>query len=551
MARKNNIFTQVPVRHQKRNHFDLSHEVKMSCKFANLYPILLKDTLPGDTFSDTSQVMARLAPMLAPIYHRLDITVHFFFVPNRLLANDWEAFITGGQDGTEAPVLPYITPAGVQANGALGPEFMRKGSLWDYFGLPVLGASDTASSTERLSVLPFLAYGKVWSDYYRDPNFNDELKPLEDFSAGDVSALPELNDYMSLYQRGWEKDYFTSALDAPQRGLEVLMPLAGTADVTYMPTSRIYEDDGTEVKTTTASIGTYNTGSPVTQSNELYVGGQPGLGKGRLENIDEVTISNSTTSINDFRRALAIQTWLENNARAGYRYTEQILSHFDVRVPDYRLQRAEYLGGGKQPITIREVVASANSTNGEDTQPLGDLAGHGLSVGNTNRFNYYCQEHGWIIGILSVMPRTAYSQGIDRMWSRQDKFDYAWPELAHIGEQEILNKEIFFVPTLAADPANAGTFGYIPRYSEYKFSNDRIAGDFRDSLGFWHLGRNFLSRPALSASFTTMEEDGDGLEETYRRIFYVQDGTDYVWLQIYHSLHTKRPLPYFGVPKIQ
>lgn len=552
MSRKNNIFTQVPIQRQKKNHFDLSHEVKMSCKFANLYPILLKECLPGDQWSNTTDVMARLAPMLAPIYHRIDITVHYFYTPMRLLSDFWEDFITGGQDGTEAPVLPYLTPDGMHNEDPTDAIF-KKGSLWDYFGLPVIPDGVEASSQERISVLPFRAYTKIWNDYYRDPNFDEEVD-LSLNQEGEANGDDTL-EHMRLRQRGWERDYFTSALAQAQRGLEVLMPFSGVAteaDIDYKVASESWELSG----------GTYDP-SPTNQDMGILYTGGPFIGTksqagsdyvniAQIRNIDEIRVPNSETSINDLRRALAVQSWLENNARAGYRYNEQIFSHFATRVPDYRLQRAEYLGGGKQPIRISEVIATANSeADGGGNNPLGDIAGHGISVGNTNRFKYYAQEHGYIIGILSVMPRTAYSQGIERLWSRADKFDYAWPELAHIGEQEIVNKEVFYSFNAAQDDANAGTFGYIPRYAEYKFSNDRIAGDFRDNLGFWHLGRNFTSRPALGSAFTTMQESGGSFEETYRRIFYVQDDTDYIWIQAYHNLHAKRPLPYFGVPKIQ
>ena len=223
-----------------------------------------------------------------------------------------------------------------------------------------------------------------------------------------------------------------------------------------------------------------------------------------------------------------------------------MLSHFNTQVPDYRLQRAEYLGGGKQPVQISEVLSTAEGA----ATDVGEMFGHGLSVGRTNRFTYRCQEHGWVIGFMSVTMRTAYSQGIPKMFSRSDKFDFAWPELANLGEQEIKSKEVFYAFEDTEQAANQAVFGYIPRYSEYKFMNDRIAGDFRSTLGYWHLGRNFTTRPALDVNFTSIYEDGDSKEETFRRIFAVQDGTDYLWMQLFHNLTAKRPLPYFGVPSI-
>ena len=539
--RKNNLFKQVPIPNVKRNLFDLSHEVKMSGKFGYLYPILCMDTLPGDTIRDEMNVLLRFATMLAPVMHRCDVTTHFFFVPCRLLTDAWEEFITGGQDGTAAPVLPYITPAGMAAAAGGVPERLQKGSLWDYLGLPVFSGSAPASwSTERVSILPFRACAKVWNDYYMDPNLGTEMA-LETELEGDVSSRAATGIYTDLnrYRRGFEKDYFTSALPFAQRGAQVLMPLA--AEITYREPSLIRRiDSGQQLVdgdlTTDATSGSQgNTISASTPGPTTQV---------YIDNIE--SIENASTTINDLRRAIAVQRWMENNARGGARYIEQIEGHFNVRVPDYRLQRAEYLGGGKQPVQISEVLATAEDAANDVY--VGDMRGHGISVGRTNRFTYRCQEHGYVVGFLSVTMRTAYDQGIPKLFSRADKFDFGWPELANLGEQEITSKEVFYSFDAADDDDNALLFGYIPRYAEYKFHNDRVAGDFRDSLGFWHLGRNFTSRPSLDVNFTTIYEDGGGEEESFRRIFAVQDGTDYLWMQLYHRLTAKRPLPYFGVP---
>lgn len=545
--RKQNLFTQVPGPHVKRAMFDLSHEVKMSGKFGFLYPILCIECLPGDVIKDTMNCFMRFAPMLAPIMHRIDVTTHFFKVPTRLLTDHWEDFITGGQDGTEAPILPYITPQAVVTADGDVVDLVSKRSLWDYLGLPVMVTEPTNISLEQISALPFRACAKVWNDYYRDPNLEQE-KDLDIELQGNVSqqSFDAGILHMANYRRGFEKDYFTSALPWAQRGAQVLMPLSGTAsgaDIDYKNTDgNFFNSDGTPIAVGGAMdiIPTVGDGAFGRTAGEptkaIYV-----------QNIDSITFENAATTINDFRRALAIQKWLEANARGGARYVEQIQGHFDVTVPDYRLQRAEYLGGGKQPVSISEVLATAETGA---TTDVGDMKGHGISVGKTNRFSYRCQEHGFIVGFLSVTMRTAYSQGIAKMWTRADKYDYAWPELANLGEQEIKSKEVFYSFDSADDTANGGLFGYIPRYAEYKFHNDRIAGDFRDNLGFWHLGRKFLSRPSLDVNFTTIYEDGAAEEETFRRIFAVQDGTDYLWMQLYHNLKAMRPLPYFGVPTI-
>lgn len=523
MSKDTSLFTSTPNRSVERNLFDLSHEVKMSGKFGFLYPVLNIDVLPGDTIRDQMTAFLRFAPLLSPVLHRFDVTTHFFFVPYRLLTDEWENFITGGQDGTLEPVLPFITPVGVVG---FSGDLVETGSLWDYLGLPV-STGIAPTSTEPISVLPFRAYAKIWNDWYRDPNLDLEIDLRTDL-MGNVNAVSE--PLLQLQLRGFEKDYFTSSLPWAQRGAEVLMPLAGTASVTY--------------KTPVEITGGTQPGAIA--STALGVLQSGGTNMTTLQNIESIDIDGATTSINDLYRSIAIQKWMQRNAVGGGRYVEQIESHFNVRVPDFRLQRAEYLGGGKQPVTVSEVLATAESVDVN----VGDMKGHAISVGKSNRFTYRCQEHGVIIGILSVMPRTAYSQGIERMWSRTSKFDFGWPELANIGEQETLSKEIFYDFAAAGQAANQGIFGYIPRYSEYKFKNDRLAGDFRSTLGYWHDARFFTARPVLDSAFTTMFEDGNGLEETFRRIFAVTDGTDYLWMQLFHKLTAKRPLPYFGVPSI-
>lgn len=529
MSKNSTIFTSTPQSSISRNLFDLAHEVKMSGKFGFLYPVLNIDVLPGDTVRDQMTAFLRFAPLLSPVLHRFDVTTHFFFVPYRIICDSWQDFITGGQDGTLAPVLPFVTPQGLYTAHANDTEWMRVGTLWDYLGLPTIDPAVAGPlNTEHISVFAFYAYAKIWNDWYRDPNLDTELDIPTDVD-GDVSAIVT-DIFRKLQRRGFEKDYFTSSLPWAQRGAEVLMPLAGTASVTYKTP--------VEVTGGTQPGAMAVTGLGVVQSG--------GTNLTTLQNIESIDIDGATTSINDLYRSIAIQKWMQRNAVGGGRYVEQIESHFKTRVPDFRLQRAEYLGGGKQPVTVFEVLATAESAEVN----VGDMKGHGVSVGKSNRFTYRCQEHGVVIGILSVMPRTAYSQGIERMWTRATKFDYAWPELAHIGEQETLSKEVFYDFAAAGAAANQNIFGYIPRYAEYKFKNDRIAGDFKTTLGYWHDARFFTVRPVLDPVFTTMYEDGDDTEESFRRIFAVQDGTDYLWMQLFHKLTIKRSLPYFGVPSI-
>lgn len=528
MSRKNNLFTQVPIKKVPRNMFDLGHEVKMSGKFGYLYPVLLMECMPGDTVRDQMIAQVRFAPMLAPIMHRCSVKTDFFFVPMRLITDHWEEFITGGQDGLAEVVLPFVTPNSIDA------VYMQKRTLWDYLGLPVYDGG-VKDSLEQISVLPFKAYAKIWNDWFRDPNLDDEVDLDTETEGASASWMESVGNV--LRQRGWERDYFTAALPFAQRGATVLMPLAGTGSLNW--TDAIPGGEWV----------TFAGGVPATGNSQVTLAqtlaDSAGAGIRPSDTAVSVDIEGATTTINDFRRALAIQAWMENNARGGGRYIEQIQAHYNVRVPDYRLQRSEYLGGGRQGVVISEVLSTAEGVD----VPVGDMAGHGISVGKSNRFTYRCQEHGYILGIMSVTPKTAYDQGIEKLWSRTNRYDYAFPEFANLGEQEIISKELFYSFRASEDANNNTLFGYIPRYAEYKFKNDRIAGDFRDTLDFWHLGRILANRPALDSDFVTMRENSSD-EGTYRRIFAVQDGTDYLWIQLFHNLTAKRPLPYFGVPQL-
>lgn len=534
--KKNNFFTSVPAPRVPRNNFDLSHEVKMSGKFGAIYPILLMEAMPNDTIDDKIVAMVRAAPMLAPIMHQVKVKIDAFFVPFRLLNGEiWETFATGGQDGTDVVVLPYFTPAGVKVQQAELADVFGKGTLWDYFGGPVLeGATPAVASTEQLSLYPYLAYLQVWNDWFRDPNLSTEVE-WDHEMQGDQAALFATSSFFALRNRGWERESYTAALPWPQRGPEVLLPLAGSGTVTYNAVSDYYNADGSDPAAGPAAFG--GAGSFLMDSTPEAT---------RVENIDEVLLTTSSITINDFRAALAMQRWMEINSRAGGRYIEQIKGQYDQQVPDYRLQRAEYLGGGRSSMTISEVLATADS----EGVPVGDMAGHGLSVGKSNGFRYHCQEHGLVLVTLSIVPTPAYMQGLPKLWSKANRFDdLAFPSLANLGEQEVKSKEVYFSFDGTDDDGNNELWGYNPRYYQYKFMQDRVAGDFRDTLLFWHLSRKFTERPALDELFVTVS-DANGIEESLLRIFAVQTGVDYFWMQIFHRLNAKRPISYYGVPTL-
>lgn len=525
-------FTSVELRRPGRSTFDLSHEKRLSTRIGKLTPILCTETMPNDTFYGSSEVLIKLAPMIAPIFHRLNLYVHFFFVPNRLLWKDWETFITGGRLG-EAVTAPPVPPRfEVDALLAFGEDLFDVGSTADYLGVPPIPDSAVGSYDSYIDVMPFAAFHKCWYDYYRDRNYVADNTALPMDSGTQATSL---RGFLYPRYRAWEHDYFTSAMLTTQRGAEVLMPLEGTADF----------------------VRSAVTGDPIGLNKDLGTG--PALSvDGELYAHDvnavtnyeraELVVENSQITINDLRRANRLQEWLERNQLAGSRYNESIMAHFGRKTSDSRLQRAEYLGGGKAVIQISEVMTTAYSEDATaETVPPGNPAGRGSSYANTNRFSYNCEEHGFIVGVLSVMPSSAYMQGMPRMFlARKTFLDYPWPTFANLGEQEVYDYEIYAddvtwqIPVAGEDYP---VFGYQSRYADWKHIGSSSHGDFRTTLDFWHLTRKFSALPTLGDAFVKFED------ELQDRVFNVS-GVDTCWMYIYNKLNVKRSLPYFGTPKM-
>lgn len=502
------IFNSVKLTRPKANVFDRSHEKKLSCNMAELVPILLEEVVPGDKFRINSEIMMRMAPMIAPIMHRVNVYTHFFFVPNRLVYTEWEDFITGGENGLATPVFPTIP-----INDAYAAYF-QKGMLSDYFGIPIPPASGITSAG-TVSALPFRAYQLIYNEYYRDQNLVAKV-PVSKTSTVTAQELVEIT---LLRKRAWEKDYFTSAQPNSQKGGEVLLPMDN--QVNYDNNSALYTQTGS--LPVSGNIKTDGYGLIQASDNAVL----------RVENIDSI---DTQLTINELRRATRLQQWLERNQLGGSRYIESILAHFGVRSSDSRLQRPLYLGGGKSPVQISEVL----STVGTEDAPQGAMSGHGISFGSSNQFKQGFEEHGYIIGILSTMPRTAYSNGMPKEFTKFDKFDYPWPEFAHLGEQPVKNGEVYYN---YKGIVNGNTFGYQSRYAEYKFKNSSVHGDFRDDLAFYHMGREFDDDVALNQSF--IEADPT------HRIFAVTDpDVDKLYVQIYNDVRAIRLLPFFGTPML-
>jgi hypothetical protein len=540
-------FNSVQLIKPKRSQFDMSHTKRLTTRAGRLTPVYIQEAIPGDTFNGSTEILLRLAPLLAPIYDMLTMFVHFFFVPNRLLWKEWEDFITGGRlgvgiDPAQAPVPPFMD-INSMANSV--PGCFEKSSLADYLGVPIFSNFDDVSfpadyDQRYIDYLPFAAYQKVWYDYYRDRNFvaDDFLQFPLDSGLG-APGTGTNAQYVNIRTRAWEHDYFTSALPYTQRGTEVLMPIAGSGSVSYLSTSQVLNEDG-DTFATNARVGS---GSVVANNLQAYNTGGTSLGNARIENIDEVLLENSSSTINDFRQAYALQVWLERNEVAGSRYNESTLAHFGVRPQDERLQRAEYLGGGRIPVKISEIVSTAYSNDGDATVPLANLAGHGITYGNTNRFRYFCPEHGFIIGIMSIMSPPSYHQGLPRMFQRKTFLDYPWPTFAKLGEQEVHNYELYAIPeNLLATNGEYPLFGYNSRYSDWKNQFNTTHGDFHDDLLFWTLTREFGGTPVLGTGFTTYT---DSVQD---RIFAVNGGADNFWCMVHNHVTVVRCLPYFGTP---
>lgn len=493
----------------KRSKFSLSHYKLATMDMGKLVPLTWFEAMPGDTIQHSTSALIRVSPLLAPVMHPVRVRIHHWFVPNRIIWEDWEEFITGGEDGTSTPTAPYFTPS-----------TPAESSLYDYFGVPPVAYGGAM----RFSSLPFRAYNLIFNEFYRD---QDLVDPVEFHTESGAEGGAYTANNVSIQNVSWEKDYFTTARPWEAKGDTVTIPLLDEAPIKGIGkynqnwdtgSQAVYENDGSDPTYTK-----YKQVNPSNDDSRFFI-------EGNADNDPNIYADLSAAvgvSINDLRLALAVQRYQERMGQTGSRYSEY-LRYLGIRSSDARLQRPEYLGGGRQVIQFSEVL----STDGANT---GEMYGHGIAAVRSNRYRRFFEEHGIVMSLMSVVPKTIYANGIERKWFREVKEDYFQRELQFIGEQEVYNKEVYSEHSSPDD-----VFGYQNRYDELRSLPSTIAGEFRSTLNHWHFARIFGSDPALNSTFVTSSP-------TKRTL--ASQSTDALYVMANHSVQARRMMTRYAKAK--
>jgi hypothetical protein len=508
-------FAMVPKAEIPRSSFDTQYAHKTTFDGGYLVPIYCDEVLPGDMHNVKATMFARLATPLFPVMDNLHLDTFFFFVPNRLVWTNWVKFM--GEQANPSDSISYVVPQITSPAGGYAV-----GSIFDHFGLPTAGQI-TGSNTVTHNALPLRAYNLIYNEWFRDENLQNSVVVNTGDSGDDVT------DY-SMLRRGKRKDYFTGALPWPQKGASVSLPLGTTAPV------RINGNDGDVVRMQDESGSNGYFSAPSLGAVVWNAGGS-------APNLYADLSAATAATINQLRQSFQIQKLLERDARGGTRYTELLRAHFGVTPQDYRLQRPEYIGGGSTYVNVNPIAqTSATSISGGAT-PLGNLAAMGTALASGHGFTYHAQEHGYIIGLVNVRADLTYQQGLPKMWSRETRYDFYFPVFAHLGEQAILNKEIYVTGTSTDDDV----FGYQERWAEYRYKPSQITGLFKSTsagtIDPWHYAQKFTSLPTLNATFI---QETPPIDRT-TAVGSAANGQQFL-MDAFFDCKMARPMPMYSVP---
>ncbi len=553
--------------------FNLSHSNLFDCNFGQLVPIAFIETLPGDVFKLDADVVGRLSSALkSPILSEMDIVLEAFYTPTRLLmgrdANfdvpvgevTFEEFLSGGSDGSHIGSNSYPLPHLDSTGNPLGYDSFKTGGLGDYLGLQT--NTDISYSDFPLA-FPWRAYRWIWNEFYRDENLSNPVQVCNFLGTGVPSSdntLIPLAEYDSLLYRCWRKDYFTSALPFQQRGTSPALPISGFIPITSNAIDGSFSlrditwhlNNGNSLGTLVAGDNNSSGNIPAyfgTSDTVFYNQGvsnlEAHLDTSRTSNVG-VDLSNAATfDVNQIRTAFQVQKWLERNARGGVRYTEYLRSHFGVAPSDARLQRPQFIGSIRSPWIVSEVLQTSE-TNSSVT-PQGNQAGQAINLSRGRLGNFRSYEYGYIMILCSVVPKALYQQGIPRWMSRKTNLDFYSPEFAHLSEQAVLNKEIYYKNTEVGNE----TFGFQPIWNELRFIPSRVSGHLRTgatgySFDYWHFGRSFADTPSLDDTFLSIGKSESSKNELMR-VFAVQDENPFI-INVGFRIKALRPLPYLSEP---